>query len=99
MNVNTAQSVAHKLMNPDIWDGKLYARGWKRSQNGTAQVTDKSTGEILATAPNASVAEIREASNLAVSAGEQWAKVSSLRHLRNLQPRCHRPAAGRGALV
>jgi benzaldehyde dehydrogenase (NAD) len=77
MNVTTAQSVAHKLMNPDIWDGKLYARGWKRSQNGTAQVTDKSTGEILATVANASVAEIREASSLAVSAGEQWAKVSS----------------------
>src|SRR5260370_26654205 len=77
MNVNTAQSVAHKLMNPDIWDGKMYARGWKRSQNGTAQVTDKSTGEILATVANASVAEIREASSLAVSAGEQWAKVSS----------------------
>jgi benzaldehyde dehydrogenase (NAD) len=76
MNVTTAHSVAHKLMNPDIWDGKLYARGWKRSQNGTAQVTDKSTGEILATVANASVAEIREASSLAVSAGEQWAKVS-----------------------
>ena len=71
MNVNTAQSVAQKLMNPDIWDGKLYARGWKGSQNGTAQVTDKSTGEILATVANASVAEIREASSLAVSAGEQ----------------------------
>ena len=77
MNVNTAQSVAHKLMNPAIWDGKMYSRGWKKSQNGTAQVTDKSTGEILATIANASATEIREASSVAVSAGSEWARVSS----------------------
>src|SRR5260370_35317539 len=77
MNVNTAQSVAHKLMNPAIWDGKMYSRGWKKSQNGTAQVTDKSTGEILATIANASTTEIREASNVAGSAGSERARVTS----------------------
>src|SRR5258708_37071608 len=77
MNVNTAQSVAHKLMNPAIWDGKMYSRGWKKSQNGTAQVTDKSTGEILATIANASATEIREASSVAVIVGIEWARVSA----------------------
>jgi hypothetical protein len=31
MNVNTAQSVAHKLMNPDIWGGKN-VRPWVEAQ-------------------------------------------------------------------
>jgi benzaldehyde dehydrogenase (NAD) len=64
-------------MNPAIWDGKMYPRGWKKSQNGTAQVTDKSTREILATIANASATEIREASSVAVTAGSEWARVSS----------------------
>jgi benzaldehyde dehydrogenase (NAD) len=79
MAMNSAQSVSHKLMDPVLWNGKMFANGWKKSQNGTSDVTDKSTGEILATIANASPVEIGQACYLAVNAGVQWAKVPAER--------------------
>jgi Aldehyde dehydrogenase family len=49
--------------------------GWKVSQNGTDDVTDKATGEVLATIANAGPADVREACKLAVKEGRSWAAV------------------------
>ena len=55
MNTTTTPTIAQKLLDTAIWDGKMYVNGWKVSQNGTADVTDKTTGEVLATIARASM--------------------------------------------
>ena len=66
MNTTTTPTIAQKLLDTAIWGGKMYVNGWKVSQNGTADVTDKATGEVLATIANAGPADVREACRLAV---------------------------------
>jgi benzaldehyde dehydrogenase (NAD) len=75
MDTTTTPTIAQKLLDTAIWGGKMYVNGWKVSQNGTADVTDKATGEVLATNANAGPADVREACRLAVKEGRTWAAV------------------------
>ena len=75
MDTTTRPTIAPKLMETAIWGGKMYVNGWRVSQNGTADVTDKATGEVLATIANAGPADVREACRLAVKEGRSWAAV------------------------
>jgi benzaldehyde dehydrogenase (NAD) len=75
MDTTTIPTIAPKLMETAIWGGKMYVNGWKVSQNGTDDVTDKATGEVLATIANAGPADVREACKLAVKEGRSWAAV------------------------
>ncbi len=63
------------LMTTCTWDGKMYSNGWKASRNGTADVTDKSTGEVLATVAQAGSQEVGAACKTAILAGIQWAAI------------------------
>jgi acyl-CoA reductase-like NAD-dependent aldehyde dehydrogenase len=62
------------LTNRSIWDGKLFLNGWNMSENGTADVTDKSTGEVLAKIANANSADVNAASRSAVVAAKLWSR-------------------------
>jgi benzaldehyde dehydrogenase (NAD) len=77
MVTKMAATIAHKLLDSAIWNEKMYVEGWKNSLNGTNDVIDKSTGEVLATVANVSFTDVREACLLAVKAGKGWAVVSA----------------------
>jgi benzaldehyde dehydrogenase (NAD) len=62
------------LTNRSIWDGKLFLNGWNMSENGTADVTDKSTGDVLAKIANANSADVNAASRSAVVAAKLWSR-------------------------
>jgi benzaldehyde dehydrogenase (NAD) len=64
------------LMNSSIWDGKLFVNGWNTSKNGTADVTDKATGEVLAKIAQASPADVNTAGQSALAAAKLWAQTA-----------------------
>jgi benzaldehyde dehydrogenase (NAD) len=86
-------TVAHELMNPAIWVGKMYANGWREGAHGALDVTDKSTGQVLGTIASANPAEMREAGKVALVASKEWARTPAerraeiVRHAADLQER------------
>src|SRR3979411_360026 len=86
MNTTTTPTIAQKLLDTAIWGGKMYVKGWKVRRNGTADVTDKATGEVLAIIENAGPADVREACRLAVKAGRTWAAVPADERDAHLRP-------------
>ena len=75
MSSDAPKSVRSNLMSSSTWAGHMYAGGWRKSQNGVANITDKATDEILATVANASIDDVRDACAAAVAAGQKWAAV------------------------
>ena len=75
MTSDAPKSVIANLMSSSTWAGHMYAGGWRKSQNGVANITDKATDEILATVANASIDDVRDACAAAVTAGQKWAAV------------------------
>lgn len=59
-----APTVQH-LMGSSTWDGNFFVNGWKTSESGACEVTDKATGEVLAKVALASPADVC-ASNLLI---------------------------------
>jgi benzaldehyde dehydrogenase (NAD) len=86
-------TVAHDLMDPAIWGGRMYANGWRESVNGALDVTDKSTGQVLGTIASASPAEMHKACEVAQMASWQWAskpaeqRAAIMRHAADLLDR------------
>ena len=74
MGTNDSATVAQTLMDSAVWNGKMYANGWQESANGTLEVTDKSTGQVLGKTASASRADICEAGETAQVAAKEWAR-------------------------
>jgi benzaldehyde dehydrogenase (NAD) len=77
MTSNSAAPTIQHLMDRSIWEGKLFANGWNKSENGVADVTDKATGEVIAKIAQASSGDINTASESALVAAKLWAQSSS----------------------
>src|ERR1700749_1194977 len=61
------------LVDPALWDGKIFSGGWRTAAGGTAGVTDKSTGESLGRTGVANAADIAAACKRAKAAFPAWA--------------------------
>jgi benzaldehyde dehydrogenase (NAD) len=62
-----------RLLDEDLWQGKLLCGSWRRGSAGTADVTDKATGETIGKIGVASVQDVTEACKLAKAAQPAWA--------------------------
>lgn len=62
------------LMDPSIWEGRMFSEGWQRGANAAVEVTDKATGEAIGSSANASPDEVRQACLLAATAGAMWSQ-------------------------
>lgn len=74
MSIDTFTPSNQHLMNSSILNGKLAVNGSDTSDNETAEVTDKATGEVLAKVALASPADIDIAGQSALAAAKLWAK-------------------------
>lgn len=72
MNIMTTNS----LLNPTaLWSGKIHSNGWQAGGLGSADVTDKATGETFGQIGVASAADVASAAALARTAQREWAQV------------------------
>jgi benzaldehyde dehydrogenase (NAD) len=62
-----------QLIRPSAWEGKIYSGGWRAGTGGVADVTDKSSGEVLGHIGIASAADVAEACKRAAKAQPAWA--------------------------
>jgi benzaldehyde dehydrogenase (NAD) len=60
------------LLDHDAWQGKIFSNGWRKAAGGTADVTDKSSGESLGKTGLANAADIAEAAKRAKAALGAW---------------------------
>lgn len=72
MNIQPSTS-RFSLMQPEIWAGKMYLGSWSDGEGGALDVTDKATGETIASVANANPADIERACLVAQNASAQWA--------------------------
>ena len=63
------------LMDPSIWEGRLFSHGWRRGTNAAVEVTDKATGEAIGSVADASPDEVRQACLLAAEAAAAWSRM------------------------
>lgn len=61
------------LLDPALWDGKIYLGGWREGNGGTQPALEPATGETLGTIGVASADDVREASAAAAAAQKDWA--------------------------
>lgn len=61
-------------MTGQIWHGKIYSGGWKRSHGGVAPVTEPATGGTLASTGIASAEDVHAAARAAAEAQPAWAE-------------------------
>ncbi|HXD28161.1 MAG TPA: aldehyde dehydrogenase family protein [Arthrobacter sp.] len=61
------------LLDPALWDGKIYLGGWRKGNGGTQPALEPATGETLGTIGVASADDVREASAAASAAQKDWA--------------------------
>lgn len=61
------------LLDPALWDGKIYLGGWREGAGGTQPALEPATGETLGTVGLASADDVREASAAAAAAQKDWA--------------------------
>ena len=64
------------LLPQTTWEGKIFSNGWKTSAGGTADVTDKSTGESLGRTGIANAADVAAAAKSAKAALPGWSATS-----------------------
>src|SRR5580658_2564250 len=60
------------LLDPAVWQGKIYSNGWRTAAGGATDVTDKSTGAALGRTGVANAADIAEAAKRAKAALPAW---------------------------
>ncbi len=66
-----------KLLAPaEVWSAKIYSKGWKKPDLGTADVTEKATGAKLGNIGIASAEDVTTAAVSAREAQKEWAKLS-----------------------
>jgi benzaldehyde dehydrogenase (NAD) len=58
------------------WTGKIFSGGWIASHDGTCQVVDAASGEVLGEVGHANAADIEVAAQQAAVAQKSWAMVS-----------------------
>jgi benzaldehyde dehydrogenase (NAD) len=61
-----------RLLDPELWQGKIYSDGWRTPAGGTAPVVDKATGESLGTTGIADKADVAAACVRAKAALPAW---------------------------
>jgi len=61
-----------QLLDPTIWQGKIYSDGWRTPAGGSAPVLDKATGESLGTTGIANKADVAAACARAKAALPAW---------------------------
>ena len=61
-----------RLLDPDLWQGKIYSGGWRTPAGGSAPVLDKSSGESLGTSGIANAADVADACRRAKAALPRW---------------------------
>ena len=69
----TSTASAAPLLSEELWKGKILCGTWRQGGAGTADVTDKSTGENIGKIGVASVKDVTEACKLAKAAQPGWA--------------------------
>ena len=72
-----ANSTEHTLiLDSDIWDSRLFLGGWIRGSQGTSEVIEPATGEVLGKIGLASPDDVTSATALAYNIQKKWAKYS-----------------------
>jgi benzaldehyde dehydrogenase (NAD) len=61
------------VIDPSIWQGKIWSSGWRASGGGTADVLDKSSGAVLGRVGVANAADVAAACSRARAASGAWA--------------------------
>jgi benzaldehyde dehydrogenase (NAD) len=61
------------LLDPAVWQGKIYSNGWRDAAGGSTDVTDKSTGASIGRTGVANKTDIAEAAKRAKTAQPAWA--------------------------
>src|SRR6478752_8446426 len=61
------------LLDPALWEGKIYLNGWRAGGGGTGTSMEPATGGQLGSYGIASVADVREAAATAAKAQKEWA--------------------------
>jgi benzaldehyde dehydrogenase (NAD) len=62
-----------QLIDPSVWNGKLWSSGWRVPAGGAADVLDKSSGAMLGRVGVANAADVAEACARARAASIAWA--------------------------
>lgn len=65
-----------KLMDPEIWAGKLFVGSWTTGSGSTLAVTDKATGEVIGSVADGGAADVERACEIAQAATQDWSEVS-----------------------
>jgi benzaldehyde dehydrogenase (NAD) len=61
-----------RLLDHDLWQGKIYSSGWRTPAGGSTEVYDKATGASLGTTGIANKADVAEACKRAKAAFPAW---------------------------
>ncbi len=61
-----------RLLDHELWQGKIYSSGWRSPAGGTAPVRDKATGDSLGTTGIANIADVAAACRRAKAALPAW---------------------------
>jgi benzaldehyde dehydrogenase (NAD) len=62
-----------QLIDPSVWDGKIWSSGWRVPAGGAADVLDKSSGATLGRVGVANAADVADACSRAQAASGAWA--------------------------
>jgi benzaldehyde dehydrogenase (NAD) len=73
---SAAATEATALLDPAVWEGRLFLGGWTAGGGGTAAVVEAATGTELAQAGLADVADVAQACSRAAAAQAGWAATS-----------------------
>ncbi|MCY1157510.1 MAG: aldehyde dehydrogenase family protein, partial [Citricoccus sp.] len=61
------------VLDPSVWDGKIYTDAWTEGSAGTIEVLEPATGAVLGRAGMASAEDARQAATRAAAAQQAWA--------------------------
>ena len=61
------------LLDTSLWDGRIFASGWREAAGGTRAVVEPATGKQLATVGLADASDVARAAAAAKSAQSDWA--------------------------
>lgn len=75
MNTMNTMNTNSLLTPAALWNGKIHSQGWQAGGLGSADVTDKATGETFGQIGVASPADVANAAALARTAQREWAQV------------------------
>ena len=71
--MTATESEQTSVLNPSLWDGKIYTTGWTAGSAEPIEVKEPATGSVLATVGMASAADAFAAATRAAKAQKDWA--------------------------